>query len=207
MSFMRQIFGPSKEEIWQQLCNEIGAEFVKGGLWKGDKVEAEVQEWTITLDTYAVTTSTGTTSTTTKYTRIRAPYINRDGFRFKIYRQGFFSNIGKLFGMQDIEVGDPEFDGEFVIQGNNEFQVRQLFANPKIRALIAVQPQICFEVKDDEGFFGTKFPQEVDELHFLVNGVIKDVEQLKSLFDLFAEILNYLCHIGSAYRDNPNIVL
>jgi hypothetical protein len=24
---LRQIFGPSKEEVWKQLCNEIGAEF------------------------------------------------------------------------------------------------------------------------------------------------------------------------------------
>ncbi|MGH8001166.1 MAG: hypothetical protein ACREPR_17490 [Brasilonema sp.] len=126
---------------------------------------------------------------------IRAPYVNTDGFRFKIYRQGFFSNIGKLFGMQDIEVGEPEFDREFVIQGNKEFQVRRFFANPKIRALIEAQLQICFEAKNDEGFFGTKFPQEVDELHFLVNGVIKDVEQLKSLFYLFAEVLNYLYRI------------
>ena len=34
---MRDLFGPSREEIWRQLCNEIGADFVDGGFWKGDK--------------------------------------------------------------------------------------------------------------------------------------------------------------------------
>jgi hypothetical protein len=81
MSFLRKVFGLSKAEIWQQLCNEIGAEFIQGGIWKGNKVVARVKEWTITLDTYSQTTSTGQTTTSTTYTRLRAPYVNQDGFR------------------------------------------------------------------------------------------------------------------------------
>ncbi len=207
MSFLRQVFGPSKEEIWQQLCNEIGAEFVQGGFWNGNKVVARVKEWTITLDTYSNTTSTGQSTTTRTYTRLRAPYANKDGFRFKIYRQGLFDGLGKLFGGQDIEVGYPDFDDDFIIQGNDSEKVRQLFANPKIRQLIQVQPQILFEVRDDEGWFGASFPEGVDELYFQAYGVIKDVEQLKSLYELFAETLNYLCYIGSAYEDDPNLYL
>ena len=49
-------FGPSKDEVWRQLCNEIGAEFVEGGFWKGSKVQAHVGPWTVTLDTYTVHT-------------------------------------------------------------------------------------------------------------------------------------------------------
>ena len=56
---------------------------------------------------------------------------------------------------------------------------------PKIRELIAAQKDIKFDVKDDEGWFGTKFPEGVDELHFAVAGVIKDVDRLKLLYDLF----------------------
>jgi len=62
MGFLRQLFGPSKEEVWRQLCQEIGADFVEGGFWRGDKVVAKVKEWTLTLDTYTV--STGKSSTT-----------------------------------------------------------------------------------------------------------------------------------------------
>ena len=45
-------FGPSKDEVWRQLSQEIGAEYVEGGFWKGKKVQARVGPWTITLDTY-----------------------------------------------------------------------------------------------------------------------------------------------------------
>jgi hypothetical protein len=114
--FLRKIFGPSKEEVWQQLCNEIGAEYINNGIWKGDKVVAKIKEWTITLDTYTV--STGKSHVT--YTRMRAPYVNADGFRFKIYRKNVFSGIGKYLGMQDLEVGYPEFDNDFIIKGNDE---------------------------------------------------------------------------------------
>ena len=141
------------------------------------------------------------------YTRMRAPYINPEGFRFTIYRKNLFSDLGKLLGMQDIEVGDPEFDEAFIIKGNDESKVRDLFANPKIRQMIQDQPKIRLGVKDSEGWFGPKFPEDVDELYFQVVGVIKDVERLKALFDLFAAVLDQLCRIGSAYKQEPGITL
>ena len=109
--------------------------------------------------------------------------------------------------MQDIEVGDPEFDEAFIIKGNDESKVRDLFANPKIRQMIQDQPKIRLRVKDSEGWFGPKFPENVDELHFQVVGVIKDVERLKAFFDLFATVLDQLCRIGSAYKQEPGITL
>lgn len=75
MGFLRQIFGSSREEIWRLLCHEINGRYVKGGFWKGDKVQAFHEQWTITLDTYTVSDD----KTSSTYTRIRAPYVNRHG--------------------------------------------------------------------------------------------------------------------------------
>jgi len=134
-----------------------------------------------------------------------APYVNRDGFRFSIAPQGLVAEVGKLFGMQDIEIGDPEIDGRFVIKGNDEAKVRALFDAPRVRELVSAQPSISLKVLDDDGWFGPDFPDGVDELQFSVGGVITDIERLKKLYDLFAEVLNRLCHIGSAYEDDPGI--
>jgi hypothetical protein len=109
--------------------------------------------------------------------------------------------------MQDIVVGDTGFDEAFVIKGNDEERVRDLFASPKIRQMIQAQPKIRLEVKDGEGWFGPKFPEGVDELHFEVLGVIKDVERPKALFDLFAAVLDQLCRIGSAYKQDAGVEL
>jgi hypothetical protein len=133
--------------------------------------------------------------------------VNPEGFGFTIYRKGFFSALGKLLGMQDIEVGDPDFDEAFVIKGNDEGKVCGLFANPKIRQMIQDQPKVRLTVKDSEGWFGPKFPDDVDELHSEVVGVIKDVERLKALFDLFGAVLDQLFRIGSAHKHKPGVEL
>ena len=203
MGLLRRMFGPSKKEIWRQLSEEMQATFVDGGVWKADRVEATHGEWIVTLDTYTVSTG----KSVVIFTRMRAPYVNPDGFRFTIYRRGLFSGLGKLLGMQDLEIGFEEFDRDFIIKGNDEGKVRQLFANARIRELVAGQKDIKFSVKDDEGWFGPKFPEGVDELQFMVTGIIKDVERLKHLYDLFSETLNELCRIGSAYESNPEVKL
>jgi hypothetical protein len=201
MGILRQIFGPSKEEMWSQLSREIGAEYQPGGFFKEGKVVLSHREWEITLDTYTV--STGKSHVT--YTRIRAPFVNPDGFRFNIYRKGIFSGIGKLLGTQDIEIGDAYFDDEFIIQSSSQDLVYRLLSSIGIRQMIQNQPDIHFEVKDDEGWFQQKFPEGVDELYFQTMGVITDVERLKALFDLFAAVLDQLCRFGSGYETNPGV--
>lgn len=229
MGILRKIFGPSSDEVWKELSNEIGAEFIQGGFWNDrSKVRARVRDWTITLDIYVVSTG----KSRIEYTRIRAPYVNKDGFRFTVYRKSLFSDLAKFFGMQDVKVGGPnferleplfgvpaylnkadiecgypEFDRDFVVQGNDESKLRLLFKNWKIRDLIQAQPSFFMQVKDDEGWFGADFPEGVDELYFQVIGVIKDIKRLKGLYELFAETLNTLCHMGSAYENDPKLVL
>jgi hypothetical protein len=196
-------FSPSKDEVWGQLCREIGGELIDKGFWKGKNVQAQVGPWTIVLDTYTV--SEGESSTT--YTRLRAPFLNPGGFRFATYRKGPFSGMGKLFGMQDIEVGDPEFDEAFIIQGNDEETVRELFGNTRIRELMLAQPRIRFEIKDNEGWFGARFPEYADVLVFQARGVIKDVALLKDLFKLHSTLLDQLCRMHVTTKEHPGVSL
>ena len=102
----RRIFGVSRAEVWAALAREIDARVEKGGWWRGPRVVADLPPWQVTLDVY--TESAGETSTT--YTRLRAPFVNPSGFRFRIYRKSIFSDMGKFFGMQDVEIEDPWFD-------------------------------------------------------------------------------------------------
>jgi len=191
------------DEAWEQLCQEIGGELVPKGRWQGSKVKLNVGPWTTVLDKHTV--SDGENSTT--YTRLRAPFLNPAGFRFEIHRKGPFSGLGKFLGMQDIEVGDPEFDEAFIIKSNDESTVRELLANARIRQMIQVLPRVRLEIQDNEGWFGTRFPDEADELLLLAPGVIKDVAVLKSLFDLFATMLDQLCRIRATTKQHPGVSL
>lgn len=201
---LRKLFGPSKAEVWNLLAQQIGGEFKQGDLWHGrGRVDANVGEWIVTLDTYTV--STGKSNVT--FTRMRAPFVNRDGFRFTISRAGIFSTIASKLGFQDIEIGNEQFDKAFVIKSNDESRVKQLLADKGLRDKLSLQRKITLSVLDDEGWFGKTFPEGVDELKFHTIGVIKDLVILQRLFELFATTLNRLCHIGSAYEDDPKIRL
>jgi hypothetical protein len=46
-----------------------------------------------------------------------------------VSNEHFFSGVGKFFGSQDIQVGKPALDDAFVIKGDNEHEVRALFAS------------------------------------------------------------------------------
>jgi hypothetical protein len=204
MPSRKQRYGSSVEEVWKQFASDIGGEFLSGAsTWGGDKITARAGEWTVTLDTNTV--ASGYTSITC--TRIRAPYLNRDGFHFRLFHRDVFSDIGGLLGMQDVRVADPHVDREFVIRSNDEDKVRRLLANPRIRALLVANPSVHMLVKQDEGWFGPSFPAGVDELYLEVVGVVRRAERLRALYELFAETLNHLCHLGSAYEDDPNLPL
>jgi hypothetical protein len=197
------LFSSKRREIWRQFAGEIKADYVEGGFFKSDKVRIKHRQWTITLDTYSE--SSGESHVT--YTRFRAPYLNKDGFRFTIRRKGFFSGISKLLGKPYVEVGYTEFDEAFLIQATDETQSRALFANPRIRELIEMQPKIFLTVEYHKGWWSPRFPEGVEELLFRSAGAIKDLDRLKSLYYLFIELLNQLCRIGSAREDDPQMEL
>ena len=131
----------------------------------------------------------------------------RETLGFTVYRAGLFTPLGKLLGAQDIETGYAQFDRDFVIKGSDESKVRALFANDEIRRLISAQLISRFEVRDGQRRSRQKFPDGVDELYFSEAGVIKDLDRLQLLFQLFAETLHQLCHIDSAYEDDPKLTL
>lgn len=207
MSIRRSIFGPSKDEIWRRIASDLAGEFVDGGFWEENAVTYNHGEWRIVLDTRTETTYTGATMMTMQYTRMRAPFINKDGLYFNISHEGFFSSIGKLLGMQDIVIGDRYFDDRFLIKGNSPEKIKLLLADDSIRELCQKLPKVHLRIKDDEGIFGADFPDGVDELYFECDGVIKETEILKDLFELFCLILERLVQIDSAYDDDPRVKL
>jgi len=199
MPILERFFVPTRDEIWEQLAEEIGGNFYDGGLWLGDsKVRAHVGDWIVTLDTYK---DAGTIST-----RLRAPFVNKDGFVFSIFRENSFEDRHSD-DTQDLEVGHVDFDERFIIKSNNVEEVKKLFSDDKIRELLKRQPQVYFSAAKDSGWYSKDFPDGIGELLFKVRSEIKDLARLKELYALFGETLDQLCRIGAATHDDPGLVI
>jgi len=191
-----RLFGVTQEEAWETLAREINGRVEQGALGD-DRVVAQAGCWQIVLD-----------CTSRASTRLRAPYINRDGFRFRIYRASAFDKLGRGAGLQDVEIGDLPFDERYIIQSNNPAKVKLFLQDARLRQLIAACPHVMFEVKDQaDDLFTHRFPQGVDELFFLAAGTITDIDRLRRMFDLFTETLGRLHEIGSAADYPPGVVL
>ena len=52
-----------------------------------------------------------------------------------LYKEGFFSKIGKAFGGQDIQIGDEDFDKSYIIKSNDELFAKRVY-NPRTRQLL-----------------------------------------------------------------------
>src|SRR5688572_14101053 len=190
MGLWKDLFGESQQEAWTRLAQNIGGAWTPGTWTQPSTVRAQLGGFDIALDTFTV--STGKSSQT--YTRLRAPFVNARGLRFAIHRASIFSGLAKALGQQDLEIGVPDFDRDFVIQGNDHERVKHVLSDPALRALLVAQPRVRVEIVDDEGIFGPKFGNGVDQLSFVEGGVIKDVPRLAGLFSLLAGLLH-------AFRD------
>jgi hypothetical protein len=205
LDILERIFGRRKNEAWLEFCGQIGGDYAEGRPGQGDRVVAHFGKWTIALDSLEVAAPPGGNGI---YTRMWVPYVSKDGFRFRIHRKGFLHEVSsRFFNAREVATGDPDFDQQFIVEGNSESRIRTLLANPRVRQLIRSQPSIDLKVRHDMDGIKSGLPDGVDQLYFEESGIIRDIERLKSLYALFTEILINLYSIGSVSEDEPKFAL
>ena len=202
IGWRRRLFGPSCDDVWKQLADQLGARHEPGGWLRSRRLRAGVGPWRLTLDVQW--------RSNLVYTRLRAPFANPADFHFLVRRHlPFFDDVGKLFGLQDVVVGDPMFDEGFLLKSNHETYLRFFLRDRRLRELIAAQPDIVLAVKRDAGddSFGAPLPAYVDVVEFTAYGEMKDIERLHLLFEMFVAALNRLCEIKTATALPPGVDL
>ncbi len=184
-------FSLIREAVWERISKGIGDNLLDPGFLTNKVLQLDIQDWVITIDSY--------TSNGIVYTRFRAPFFNDERLSIKIFTKGKQGNEMKFFGMQDIIVGYPDIDEKYIIQGNKKEILRGIFGNASLRELMMEQEELLIQVKDDESWFKESIKEPVDELYVEVPYLIKDNEQLETVFTIFSEILSFLCNNSAAY--------
>ncbi len=195
------LFRHHEDEVWKQLSDELGGRFENKDGWRQDKVIVQDGPWKVTLDLHS---EAGYTSERL-YTRFRAPFLNHDRFKMSIYHASIFNFIASMLGIGDVETGHREFDDMFVVKGNDEDRIRQIFAHDDLRELLNTEPEVHISIRHAGGWFGDEFPEDVDELVLEVEGEVVDLERLEKLYRLFSELLHTVVHLDSGYHDDPNL--
>ncbi len=194
MSLFRELFGPPLRECWQAFSESAGGRYQETGFWGRPRVVFPHGRFVIALELYDEPHGRHST----RYTRFRAVYRDLDGLRFKIYRPGFFTELALWLGAQNLDVGHPDFDRQFILKGNDSADLTHLFDDQRLRELLALQQEPRLEACRDEFWFQATLPDGEAELRYLERGVIKDRLTLQQILDLMKACLDRLCEIGSA---------
>lgn len=178
MEIEKIISGNTPEEIWSQIDEDLKAnEFSYTAVinYQGSKIIFDIE-----IDPGGG--FEGGYQTTT----FRSEVQHAGDFQFAIHHQGLLDEIGKFFGMQDIETGYVEFDKKVVVKSNNDEKVKSIFADADIR--------MAFKDLSDFIFHITK--HHIDEtekqanfLELTIEEAIVDTNTLRSLYHAFRSVL------------------
>lgn len=112
-------------------------------------------------------------------------------FEFSVSYEDSIEKLLKLFGHQDIQVGDTLFDKKYLIQGTDDELVTYLFADGETKAILLSNNVFSFTCSYDK-------TDRTIQLASLVSRTVHSKSELSELFRLFyltidnLEILNLL---------------
>ena len=113
------------KRAWEELARLVDGTFVPaGGPWSQPTppmVECTVRGLDVVVDSYVA--SIGRASLV--YTRARLQVPTLADRTVKISREGVLASVGKLFGTQDVQVGEARYDDGFLIRASDPEWLQQ----------------------------------------------------------------------------------
>jgi hypothetical protein len=111
-------------EAYSQLARHYGGTCDSGGLFSRPRVQFPHAGAWVVVDIY----STGGKHAT-YYTQVHFTG-QQPNVRCEVYPERMWSRMGKLMGMEDVEIGSPGFDDQYIIKGNTPSALRGLLTPP-----------------------------------------------------------------------------
>lgn len=176
MEDQKLITGTTEQEVWQQVEADLTAD---------DDVlsyEALLRQNNKDVLLYIDIDPGGGFEGGYELTQFSAPVSVDSDFKFAMHDEGFVDEIGKFFGMDDIQTGFPELDKHIVIKTNHEDTVRRVFADADTR-------QVFTELEDFDFGIHSHGDSESPVLELNIDMGITDPVQLRRIYHAFCNIL------------------
>ena len=193
----KSIFGKDFSSVWHQFANENCGTIMPV---PSNTVQFFYKGLIITFDAYTHYTTSGGNSYDAEFTRGYVEFVSKDDFSLFITKQGFIEKFKKLFGSQDIEIGERQFDEKFIVKSNDETKAILYLANTSITKLLVEMKTICLDITDGEGLWNEKPSLGNYMLYFIADGQVTEIKQLNQLFQLFTCSVDTLIKLNSIYH-------
>jgi hypothetical protein len=196
MKLRSSVFG--WKSVWMDLADEMQGEFTDGTYVVSARVPLTAKPWVAYMKMHSNPIGKSIAETTV----IAVPYIPQHEFKLAIHNSSPIEEVAKIFGLQDIVIGEPTFDKEFIVQGSNEQLLKELFADAPLRALFLGQKSVNVSIVDHQHkLFGITPPRGVNVLTFAEKGAINSFDRLTSVLELMTRTIERLAHLEVATSD------
>jgi hypothetical protein len=119
---------------------------------------------------------------------------------FSMHEQDWVHEIGKLLGLTDIELGDPELDAAFIITTNNADALRDLLlSDPHLRQTLLrhTNARLALAPASEE-------PDAAVYLMFTKDAAIIDPAELREVYHLLFSILQKVAPLSVSSTNSPS---
>lgn len=115
------------KENWEAAAKKLHLIYTPGIMFTPGSINGRYKHHYITVSTY--TEGGGKSSTT--YTKYTITYNKKIPVKFKLTKEEMFHSLGKMFGFQDIQVGDETFDDNVIVKGDNPSNIIRFLNAPR----------------------------------------------------------------------------
>jgi hypothetical protein len=119
-------------------------------------------------------------------TSFSAAFDNPENFQFGLHHESFLDEVGKFLGMQDIPIGDAEFDANIVVKASDEAKIKAILANGTVRSALVPLSDFTFGISLAHGIGETGTRSTLD---LVLNEGVTDLGRLRLLYSAFFQTL------------------
>ncbi|MFC5269301.1 hypothetical protein [Adhaeribacter terreus] len=180
MENLRQFSGESENEIWQQIAADMHQQ--NEILEYSAQINQQDHQVYFDIDIDLGGGFEGGFETTT----FMAP-VNNSELKFHLYPQNWLNEVGKILGLEDVELGYPEFDKTFIIKASNPEKLKRIFADETIRQTLLKYPDCELKLSHEHDK-----PNARNLLTFNLDLALISPEHLREVYHVMLQILEKL---------------
>jgi hypothetical protein len=190
------------KSVWMEFADEHQGSFDDGQKVFVMRVPVQGKPWNITFHMQQKGVGGAVTDSSAAF----LPFKAKGPFSFDLHNRSLVGDASKIFGAQDIQIGEDEFDREYIIKGSDENAVKRIFGSQRIQELIKLQPHIKLYIQDEPkelAEHGT-VPPGIHVLAFRDKAAINSYERLTLVHDLMLATLDEMMTNDLASPQDPN---
>lgn len=168
-----------RPELLRRVAGHVGGTVIEGGWLKESEVHFRIAGLSAHLGFFAGS------KYNPPWSRVAVPLNGRSPGTLHILEDGFAQGFLKLFGAQDLRIGDADFDRDYVIKATPESLASRIF-RPEQRA------EVIRTVRRLKGFADPTFDVTPHELTVTVRRYLRDEQSILVLIHAATEFLDHV---------------